>query len=85
MQTDLGDLPVFPCSLDKRPLIANGFKAATRIEPPEHWPLVGFATGAPSGIDILDVDPDGLGWLAEHPLETRKHRTPSRPLKKLGR
>jgi hypothetical protein len=76
MQTALGDLPCFPCSLDKRPLIASGFKAVQRIEPPDFWPLVGVPTGAASGFDVLDVDPDGLGWLADHPLQTRKHRTP---------
>jgi Bifunctional DNA primase/polymerase, N-terminal len=76
MQTDLGDLPCFPCSLDKRPLTAGGFRAAKRIEPPSFWPLVGVPTGAASGFDVLDIDPDGLGWLTEHPLPTRKHRTP---------
>jgi Bifunctional DNA primase/polymerase, N-terminal len=76
MQTDLGDLPCFPCSLDKRPLIANGFKAAKRIEPPGYWPLVGVPTGSASGIDVVDVDPDGMDWLAENPLQTRRHRTP---------
>src|SRR5262245_24638341 len=76
MQTNLGDLPVFPCSLDKRPLIANGFRAAKRIEPPEFWPLVGVPTGAVSGFDVLDIDPDGLSWLSANPLETRRHKTP---------
>jgi Bifunctional DNA primase/polymerase, N-terminal len=76
MQTELGDLPVFPCSLDKRPLSAGGFKAAKQIEPQGFWPLVGVPTGATSGFDVLDIDPDGLTWLAEYPLRTRKHRTP---------
>ena len=32
------------------------------------WPLalIGFPTGAASGIDVLDIDPDGLGWLEQH-------------------
>jgi hypothetical protein len=34
MLTEIGDLPVFSCSLDKRPLIGGGFKGATVIEPP---------------------------------------------------
>jgi hypothetical protein len=76
MQTALGDLPVFPCSLNKRPLTAGGFRAAEKIEPPGFWPLVGVPTGAASGFDVLDIDPDGLPWLTEHPLPTRKHRTP---------
>jgi hypothetical protein len=76
MVGDLGDLPCFPCSVDKRPLIANGFKAAKRIEPSPSWPLVGVPTGAASGFDCLDIDPDGIAWLADNPLRTRKHRTP---------
>jgi hypothetical protein len=76
MQTALGDLPCFPCSLDKRPLTAGGFRAAEKIEPPGFWPLVGVPTGAVSGFDVLDIDPDGLAWLTEHPLQTRRHRTP---------
>src|SRR5262249_6403404 len=26
------------------------------------WPLVGFATGATSNIDVLDIDPNGRKW-----------------------
>jgi hypothetical protein len=54
---------VFPCRLDKRPACPHGFKDASR-DPPEIealWrrypgPLVGIATGAVSGIWVLDID-----------------------------
>jgi hypothetical protein len=40
---------------------------------------VGVATGAVSGIDVIDIDPDGLPWLEANrprlPL-TREHKTP---------
>lgn len=72
----LGDLPVFPCRANKKPLIAKGFHAAKRIEPEPWWPLVGVPTGVATGFDVLDVDPQGLDWLADHLLPaTRMHRT----------
>src|SRR5262245_59245627 len=74
----LGDLPVFPCSIKKRPLIRAWTVNARRIEPPDHWPLVGVLAGEPSGLDILDVDPDGFAWLEanrERLPPTRVHRT----------
>jgi Bifunctional DNA primase/polymerase, N-terminal len=74
----LGELPVFPCRADKRPLTRRGFYDAQRIEPPWSWPLVGVPTGAVSGFDVLDIDPEGEGWLREneHRLpETRRHKT----------
>ncbi len=74
----LPDLPVFPCSPDKKPLIAGGFKSARRGANAEGWPLVGFATGEPSGIDVLDVDPTGNDWYGAnfHALpQTRAHQT----------
>ena len=78
MTLDLATLPIFPCKLDKKPLTANGFYDASVGADYSKWPLVGLATGAVSGIDVLDVDPGGLAWLAEneHRLPpTRRHRT----------
>jgi hypothetical protein len=74
----LADLPRFPCTHDKRPLTAHGFYDAQRDCDHSGWPLVGVRTGATSGIDVLDIDPSGMAWLAENeprlPL-TRRHRT----------
>jgi hypothetical protein len=55
---------VFPCHEDKRPATPHGFKDAT-TDPdlvPQLWRthqgrLIGVATGAASGIDVLDLDP----------------------------
>jgi hypothetical protein len=44
------------------PLCANGFYAPRK--PTEI--LVGFPTGESSGFQVLDVDPDGLGWFEEN-------------------
>jgi hypothetical protein len=70
----LGNLSVFPCDGEKHPLVKAWQHWAKRIEPPQHWPLVGVPTGR--SFDVLDVDPDGLSWLrtAELPT-TRAHRT----------
>lgn len=77
MMTPLGDLPVFPCNLDKEPLTKHGFKSAQRIEPPQRWPLVGVPTGEATGFDVLDIDEEGLDWLKANPLPpTRVHQTP---------
>jgi hypothetical protein len=59
---DLGQLPIFPCNLAKEPLTAHGFKDAKSGVSQKGWPLIGFATGAASGIDILDIDPEGRKW-----------------------
>ena len=76
---NLADLPRFPCRADdKSPLTEHGFHDARVDADHSAWPLVGEATGAVSGIDVLDIDPEGLPWLAEneHRLpETRRHRT----------
>jgi hypothetical protein len=55
-------LPIFPCNAAKEPLTEHGFKDARRGANWKGWPLVGFATGAASGIDVLDIDPDGRTW-----------------------
>jgi hypothetical protein len=91
-------LPVFPCNAEKRPAIpkargGNGFHDATtdpnRIR--ELWDLagpavqlIGVPTGAPSGFDVLDIDPrhGGDRWKIEHSDrlgETRIHGTPGLP------
>ena len=49
----LGDLPIFPCRADKRPLVKAWPSAARHIEPPNHWLLVGMPTGSVSGIWCL--------------------------------
>ena len=71
----IGDLPCFPCALDKRPLIKAWNKNARRIEPPNQWPLVGVLTGI--AFDVIDIDPLGLPWLEanDHLLQTRRHKT----------
>ena len=82
----LEQLPRFPCGPDKSPLVAGGFKAAT-TDPAQiaiwraQFPncLWGVPTGVVSGIDVLDIDPEGLGWFEgnRHRIPvTRVHRTP---------
>jgi hypothetical protein len=76
---DLTTLPIFPCKAsDKSPLTPHGFYNARVGADHSRWPLVGVRTGAASGIDVLDIDPGALAWLAEneHRLpQTRRHRT----------
>ncbi len=78
----LTELPIFPCnSTDKSPLLRGGFKSARRGATPIHWPLVGFATGEASGIEVLDVDPAGRDWYERNfdaLPRTRAHQTPTR-------
>jgi len=59
-------LPVFPCGLDKRPLVSHGVKQATTDETQIHrwWTAnpeasIGLPTGTPSGMWVLDVDEPG--------------------------
>jgi hypothetical protein len=59
----LAQLPIFPCNLAKEPLSVHGFKSARRGAKWKGWPLVGFPTGAASGIDVLDIDPTGLRYV----------------------
>jgi hypothetical protein len=80
-------LPIFPCLANKKPATPRGFKNAT-TDPAaiaglwwSHWgPLVGLPTGERSGLDVLDIDLDGLSWLGRNsgrlPL-TRMHETKS--------
>ncbi len=82
-------VPVFPCSSEKNPVCAGGFKAATtdpgRIRSlfsHSAAALIGMPTGAVSGIVALDVDSRNGGddWLdanrADIP-QTRTHSTMS--------
>jgi hypothetical protein len=82
-------IPCFPCLASKAPACPNGFKAATthaeRLT--SLWkrypaPLIGVATGATSGIDVLDIDPrhNGDKWLSENAARlpiSRIHHTRS--------
>ena len=77
--------PVFPCRADKRPATARGFYDASREEAavramfaaPEAA-LIGVPTGRASGMFAVDVDPEGLPWLAANEYRlpsTRRHET----------
>jgi hypothetical protein len=81
---------VFPCKQDKTPATPHGFNDATR--PSEKvldlWarhpgPLVGIATGAVSGISVLDLDAKhdaACAWWVQHEHlipATRRFRTRS--------
>lgn len=83
-------VPVFPCSPQKRPLVATGFHAATQDEAQirawwAQWPdaLVGVPTGERTGLVVIDLDPDKAthathSWIAEHTellTSTRSHTT----------
>ena len=77
--------PVFPCRSDKRPATARGFYDASRDEAQVRAmfaqadaALIGVPTGRASDLLVIDVDPDGLAWLAanEHRIPvTRRHET----------
>lgn len=82
-------VPVFPVATNKVPLTRAGFKdASTTAETVRGWwrrwpeALVGIATGAASGIDVLDLDRQhgaAVWWSANRariPI-TRTHRTRS--------
>jgi hypothetical protein len=74
----LKTLPIFPCAANKKPLTPNGFYDTAIGVDYSGWPLVGVRTGAASSLDVLDVDPEGLAWLAENEARlptTRRHRT----------
>jgi hypothetical protein len=79
-------IPVFPCSEDKKPAVAHGYKDA--VSSPDKArrlflncraaALIGMPTGPPSGISVIDVDPQGMDWYARKLRrlpETRVHRT----------
>jgi Bifunctional DNA primase/polymerase, N-terminal len=82
--------PVFPCRADKRPATPHGFKDAT-TDPDkiaELWrscpgPLIGIATGAVSGLSVLDLDAKhdaARAWWPQHQHHippTRRYRTRS--------
>jgi len=76
---------VFPVRANKVPACEQGFKAAvnTPEEAEKLWrnkdaPLLGIDCGR-SNIWVLDIDPDGLGWLDENRdiiPETQCYKTP---------
>ena len=79
---------VFPCQADKTPRTPRGFKDATtdHEEIAELWrrypaPLIGIATGAGSGLSVLDLDrkhaPARAWWRANctRLLPTRTYET----------
>jgi hypothetical protein len=63
---------VFPCDpRTKWPLTRHGFHDASSdpaVVARWNWDgvAIGVATGEASGIDVLDIDPTGLGWLAQN-------------------
>jgi hypothetical protein len=68
-------LPVFPCNSDKKPIVEDGFKSATRD--PERISemfsrpgaaLIGVPTGQITGRVVIDVDPQHGGdvWFNEN-------------------
>jgi hypothetical protein len=81
-------LHIFPCRADKKPCTPHGYLDAVSDAPriAKLWarypgPLVGVATGAVSGIDVIDIDPrhGGHKWLdanRDRLPATRMHRTP---------
>ena len=89
-------LPVFPCNAEKQPIVATGFKAATKeraqIAAAFDRPgaeMIGIPTGAASGLVVIDVDVkdghDGRPWLEENmdvlpPTRTHKTRSGGRHL-----
>lgn len=73
---------VLPCRDDKRPASPHGFKdavcdpdAVARLWRDHPGPLIGIATGAVSGFDLLDLDlkhDPALGW-----WRSNQHRIPA--------
>ena len=76
--------PVLPCNLDKQPILRAWPENAT-TDPVQirHWfkhpdRLLAVKTGPDSDLFVLDVDPDGMEWLAineEKMLCERVHET----------
>lgn len=68
--------PVFPVSHSKTPLTPHGFHDAsldkdTIVAWWRQWPdaLLAIPTGTESGLFVLDIDPDGADWYAEHAVD----------------
>ena len=83
--------PVFACGIDKKPVVATGFKAATcdaiaikrQFDNPAAA-MIGVPTGNVSGLLVIDIDiktgRDGRAWLDENAdalPQTRTHKTQS--------
>jgi DNA-binding MarR family transcriptional regulator len=78
-------LPVFPCR-GKEPLTAHGFHDASMdidavVTWWQRWPQanIGIPTGAPSGLDVLDVDPRHGGLQSLEAFERKHGRLPKGP------
>lgn len=83
--------PVFPCDGNKRPIVATGYKAATRDHDTiieqfsrPNAVMIAVPTGSASGLIVIDIDTKngarGQEWLDEHSdalPPTRTHRTRS--------
>jgi hypothetical protein len=80
-------VPVFPCNMsNKKPLTKNGHLGASTdgVQIRCWWAdhpgaRIGVPTGRASKIIVIDVDPKGAGWYAEHSAELtcgRIHKTP---------
>ena len=79
-------LHIFPCRPDKKPTTPHGHLDAVSDQASiaKLWarypgPLIGVATGAVGGIDVIDVDEKGEGWFHAHRDQlpaTRTHKTP---------
>ena len=83
--------PVFPCDIEKAPIVAGGFKAATQDHDEivngfsrRNAALIGVPTGKVSGLAVIDVDikdgKQGKEWVEKHAEMlgiTLKAETPS--------
>ena len=73
-------LRIFPCHPNKVPATNHGFHDATtdrdRLRTWFHHSnyLIGVCTGPENGLFVLDIDPDGREWLAEHNDKLRCER-----------
>jgi hypothetical protein len=69
----------FPCNADKTPRQREWQRNAFQWMTWRRAELVGAPTGKRNGFDVLDVDPDGVGWYDANfdaLPETRAHETP---------
>lgn len=66
-------IPVFPLKPDKSPLTDHGFKDAScnMLQIQSWWKsspdaLIGIPTGHQTGLLVIDIDPEGARWYADH-------------------
>jgi hypothetical protein len=68
----------FPCNADKTPLQKRWQLGVFQNMVWRRAPLVGALTGPRNGFDVLDIDPDAVGWYAANfgrLPQTRRHET----------